>query len=268
MPDVDSMADRKRFVARHQIRTALQDMILNGERRPGVKLVQQQLAKRFGVAQGVVREALLELQAYGLVETIDNRGIFVSELSARKLLDSFDVREVHEGLAARLCCDRITRLQIRELTDMVQRIHQLATSDQPMEAASLDREFHHRLVHISGNSMLIRLADNYRLLGKVIQLTREPDAVRNEHLAILKAIEGGRSDETERLMRAHIQTAKLDLERQIARGEFVPRWLAGPVADETSQKHPKGKDSERKGRGRQWSGPLTKNPRSPADSGG
>ena len=82
-----------RMVARHEIRDSLQRMILDGEQQAGSKLVQQQLAKRFGVAQGVVREALLELQAYGLVETVDNRGVFVSELSGQKLLDAFDVRE-------------------------------------------------------------------------------------------------------------------------------------------------------------------------------
>jgi DNA-binding GntR family transcriptional regulator len=217
----------RRMVARHEIRDTLQQMILNGEQRAGSKLVQQQLAKQFGVAQGVVREALLELQAYGLVETVDNRGVFVSELSIQRLLDSFDVREIHEGLAARLCCDRVTRIEIRELVEMAQAIHALARQDKAMEAASLDREFHQRLVHVSGNSMLTRLADNYRLLGKVIQMTRDPDQVRDEHLAILTAIEEGRPDDAERLMRTHIRIAKRGLEEQIAQGKFAPRWLAG-----------------------------------------
>ena len=216
-----------RMVARHEIRDTLQQMILSGERQAGSKLVQQQLAKRFGVAQGVVREALLELQAYGLVETIDNRGVFVSELSNQKLLDSFDVREIHEGLAARLCCDRITRIEVRELAEVVQRIHALARQDKAMEAASLDREFHQRLTHISRNSMLIRLAENYRVLGKVIQMSRDPDAVRDEHLAILNAVEEGRPDDAERLMRTHIRIGKQALEEHIAQGKFVPRWLSG-----------------------------------------
>src|SRR5437667_6189130 len=99
----------RRLVSRHQVRDTLQRMILAGERPPGTKLVQQQLARSFGVAQGVVREALLELQAFGLVESIDNRGVYVSELSVKRLLDSFDVREIHEGLAARLCCEHLNR---------------------------------------------------------------------------------------------------------------------------------------------------------------
>jgi len=230
--------DHRRLVARHQIRDTLRDMILKGEPRPGAKLVQQRLAKRFGVAQGVVREALLELQAYGLVESVDNRGIFVSELNAQKLLDSFDVREVHEGLAVRLCCERITRPQIRDLVALVHEVHKLATAGEAMVAAALDREFHQHLVRISGNSMLIRLADNYRLLGKVIQLTRDPDAVRDEHLAVLKAIERGRQAEAERLMRGHIRTARRDLEQQIAQGGFVPRWVAAPPETKMQPREP------------------------------
>jgi DNA-binding GntR family transcriptional regulator len=217
----------RRLVSRHQVRDSLQTMILAGERPPGTKLVQQQLAKRFGVAQGVVREALLELQAYGLVETIDNRGIFVSEMSIKKLLDSFDVREVHEGLAARLCCERMNRKEIAELEEMAQEMHALANRGELMEMANLDREFHRRLVQASENSMLIRLADNYRLLGKVIQMSRDPDDVRAEHMAILDAIREGKPDDAERLMRSHIRTAKQRLEREIAEGRFAPKWLSG-----------------------------------------
>ncbi len=228
-------SDRRRLVARHRVRESLEKMILDGERPPGTKLVQQQLAKRFGVAQGVVREALLELQAFGLVETVDNRGIFVSGLSATQLLDSFEVREIHEGLAARLCCDRITRQKLRSLEELVDRIHAAAQEGNRMKSAELDRELHDRVVLCSGNTMLIRLAQNYRLLGKVVQLSRDPDTVRAEHRAILHAIGECRPDEAERLARLHIQIARRDVEQAISRGNFVPRWVAGNPLNEEIQ---------------------------------
>jgi len=82
-------------------------MILDGEHRPGASWFKQQLAKSFGVAQGVVREALLELKACGLVETVDNRGIFVTDLSiqrfARCVLTCGEMNE--GGWPARLCCE-------------------------------------------------------------------------------------------------------------------------------------------------------------------
>src|SRR3954451_6075161 len=101
--------------ARHRVREDVRRLILSGELRPGERLTQQQLAKRFGVAQSVVRESLLELQFSGLVETVDNLGIFVSDLDATSLLQAYQVREVLEGLAARQCCERASRADIKEL---------------------------------------------------------------------------------------------------------------------------------------------------------
>ena len=71
-------------LARHRVRDGIQRLILSGEYQPGQRLVQQELAGRFGVAQSVVRESLLELQFCGLVEAVDNLGMFVSGLGRRR----------------------------------------------------------------------------------------------------------------------------------------------------------------------------------------
>jgi len=215
----------RRPVTRHGVRERLQQMVLEGRWQPGTKLVQQQLARQFGVAQSVIREALLELQACGLVETIDNRGIFVSQLNAQRLIESFEVREVHEGLAAYLCCECINRTQLRDLFEMAEQICSLGNNGELEEMASLDRKFHNRLLHLSGNNMLIRLAENYRVLGKVIRVGRDPDAVRQEHLAILTAIEANHPREAEQLMREHIRAGRQAVQEQVKTGKFVPRWV-------------------------------------------
>src|SRR3954468_20847993 len=91
--------------ARSRVREDVRRLILSGELRPGTRLTQQQLAKRFGVAQSVIRESLLELQFSGLVESVDNLGIFVSDLDTDMLLQAYEVREMLEGVAARRCCE-------------------------------------------------------------------------------------------------------------------------------------------------------------------
>src|SRR3954464_4211648 len=95
--------------ARHRVREDVRRLILSGELKPGTRLTQQNLAKRFGVAQSVVRESLLELQFSGLVESVDNLGIFVSDLDINRLLQAYEVREMLEGLAARRCCESASR---------------------------------------------------------------------------------------------------------------------------------------------------------------
>src|SRR3954462_15330380 len=92
--------------ARGRVREDVRRMILTGELKPGSRLTQQHLAKKFGVAQSVVRESLLELQASGLVRSVDNLGIFVSDLDTNTLIHAYRVREMIEGLAARLSCER------------------------------------------------------------------------------------------------------------------------------------------------------------------
>src|SRR5215207_8319766 len=112
--------------ARGRVREDVRKLILSGELKPGTRLTQQHLAKKFGVAQSVVRESLLELQSSGLVRSVDNLGIFVSDLDTSSLIHAYHVREMLEGLAARLSCDRASRADVKAMYEMVDRIHELA----------------------------------------------------------------------------------------------------------------------------------------------
>ena len=71
----------------------------------------------------------------------------------------------------------------------------------------------------------MRLADNYRVLGKFVRANRDPQVVRDEHLAIIKSIERGRAAEAERLMREHVMAAKAAVEASLAKGVFEPQWV-------------------------------------------
>jgi DNA-binding GntR family transcriptional regulator len=211
--------------ARGRVREDIRRCILAGEFKPGERLTQQLLAKRFGVAQSVVRESLLELQLSGLVRSVDNLGIFVSELDPARLLDAYYVREIFEGLAARLCCERASRADLRELNEMAERIYQLGAAKKERERGSLDRQFHHRMIVISQNSVLAQLTEAYHVLGMVVQAMRPNDEIRAEHLAIVRAIEKNKLDEAERAARAHVAGTRKAIEAQIAQGKFEPRWV-------------------------------------------
>jgi DNA-binding GntR family transcriptional regulator len=207
------------------VRKEIEQKILEGSFQAGAKLIQQDLADEFGVSLSVVREALLELRATGLVETVDNRGAFVSSLTRQKIIEALEVRASLEGLAVQLCCDRATRADLRALGDMARRIFDLASRGQRDEAASLDREFHQRLIHLSRNSMLERLQDNYRMLGKVLRFDRDAADVRNEHLALLEAIGQNRPEEAERIVKNHILHQAKDRLEKATDSTFVPHWV-------------------------------------------
>ena len=211
--------------ARHRVRERLQHMIHSGQIKPGQKLVQRKLAAQFNVSKSLVREALLELRGLGMIDEIDKRGMFVGEQSRRRLIESYDVRAVLEGLAVRLCCDHITRAQVRELEAIAQRMYELGMEEKRDEAGRLDRELHLKLVEISGNRVLINLMAQDRFLGKVAWLKTDPALTREHHLVVLNAIAENRPDDAERILRDLIREGKRRVEEFFASGEELPRWI-------------------------------------------
>ena len=218
-------------LARHRVRDQIQRAILIGDYPAGTRLTQIQLAKRFGVAQSVVRESLLELQFCGLVKSVDKLGVFVRELGARQLSEAFEIREMLEGLAARLCCERLSPAHLREMEAKAAEIHALGTAERWGEMGAADRAFHDQLVRLSQNDLLDRLTDSYRILGMAVQANRDIDEVRVDHMAIVRAIERQEPDGAERLARHHVRAARESVERQIEAGGFDPQWVVGEPPD-------------------------------------
>jgi DNA-binding GntR family transcriptional regulator len=212
-------------VARHHVREEIKRRILSGESKAGERLSQQSLAKELGVAQGTVRESLLELQWLGLVESVDHLGVFVGNLDVARICEAYQLREVLEGLAARLCCHHAGRGDINELRLMADNIYKLAKKNKTDEMASLDRSFHFHITELSRNSILLRLAETYRVLGMTVRASREPKLIHEEHLRIVEAIEHNFADEAERLARHHVAEAIRTIEQQAAQGKFVPKWV-------------------------------------------
>jgi DNA-binding GntR family transcriptional regulator len=211
-------------VARHDIREEIQRRILSGETKPGERLSQQSLAKELGVAQGTVRESLLELQWLGLVESIDRLGVFVDKLDVPRICEAYQLREVLEGLAARLACGHAGRADITELRSMADEIYRRAQSDDS-ETASIDRHFHVRVIELARNNTLMRLSQTYRALGMTVRAFREPSIIHAEHLRIVEAIEHNFGDEAERQARSHVVGAREMIESLARQGRFIPEWV-------------------------------------------
>ncbi len=132
----------------------LERMVLGGEIGPGVRLNENQLAARFGVSRGPIREAVRALEGAGLVESVPNRGVFVRRLSVREVRELYDVRAALFGLAGRLMAERATRDEIDRLRGLIQAMES-ATETRNFEAYyPLNLEFHGAIVDGSGNQTL------------------------------------------------------------------------------------------------------------------
>ena len=98
-----------------EIARRIDALILKGVLRPGEKLRQEAIARRFGVSRTPVRAALLVLEAQGLLTVERGRGARVRRVTRTECSESYLVRAELEGLAARLAAERVTRQQLEQL---------------------------------------------------------------------------------------------------------------------------------------------------------
>ena len=104
-----SAANRKARVAaplRHQVSEWLREDIVSGQFAAGERLVERDLCERYEVSRTVVREALRQLEASGLVTTVANKGPEVARVTRADVVAVYEVRAVLEGLAGRLFAER------------------------------------------------------------------------------------------------------------------------------------------------------------------
>lgn len=219
-------ARKPRKVARHRLREALIKLITSGTFAPGQKLVQLKLAGEFGVSLSLLREALLDLQAYGLVETDDNRGFFVRQFDDKTLLDLCDVREALEGMAARIACSKITPDQIAELRDMIDELCEAEEAGKHDQRAEIDRQFHDRINAVSCNQAILSISRQCALFGKIIYTEASVVHLRNIHTVLVDAIAENRPDEAEQRAREHVQDAKKRIVESLKNGGKGLYWLA------------------------------------------
>ena len=183
---------------------SIQQKILSGELQAGDPLRQIQLSEEYGTAQTVIRESLFILEQQGLVSVIKNQGAFVRELGKKELLEAYQVREVLEGLAARLCCHTASRADIEWLEDIVQRIYEANGKLSRSERSDLEYQFHQKMLELSRNETLIRQSMGYRFVGNRVATDRNAEELLKEHSDIVRAIAENKPDEAEKLARVHV----------------------------------------------------------------
>ena len=133
---------------------ALKEAIVSGKLRPGDPLVEVRLAKRFGVGQGLVREALIELEHQGFVDRSPFAWTQVSTLADEDARDIFDIRIEIEPLAFDLAARRASQEQISELWALVEKSRQGAELGDLDVAFESHLEYRRQVWDLSGNRFL------------------------------------------------------------------------------------------------------------------
>ena len=181
----------------------------NGTYRPGDRLVESELAERFGVSRTPVREALQRLETQSMLAR-DGRSLVVATLDHNQLAELYTVRTELEALAARLAARHATREETRVLGRMVD--EDRAVIDDPQALSRANRRFHHQIHLASHNRYLVQQLDIvHRTMALMARtsLAAEGRGLRSlsEHREIVEAIASGDADAAEKALRHHISTA-------------------------------------------------------------
>jgi len=212
-----------------RVMEAIQAAIVKGDLVPGAKLREPELARRYGISRGPLREAIRRLEARRLVQVAPHTGARVTRLTAEQLVDIYEAREALEGMACRLCAERVR-------ADEIDRLRRLLDA----HAASIDRtegrhyfqpegehDFHYRIALASGNEIITKILceDLYHLMRmyryKFSLLRDRPRTALEEHARILDAIAQGDGELADILMRRHIATSRRAIEA-LAESETEP----------------------------------------------
>ncbi len=180
-----------------------------GVYKPGDRLVESDLADRFGVSRTPIREALQRLETQSLL-TRDGRSLIVSSLDHSQMAELYIVRAELEGLAANLAAKHATSEEIKVLQDMVESDRKIISD--PSSLARSNRRFHKQIHLASHNRFLIKQLDLvHRSMALMATTSLAADGrgavAVEEHQAIVTAIANGDSAEASEKLRDHISVA-------------------------------------------------------------
>ena len=204
-----------------QVCERIRASILQGELKPGSKLTEQDLAAQYDVSRTPVREAIRQLEVERLVTRTPFVGVTVRQLAPEEVVELLDIREVLEGLVARLATRHMDAAHLQRLKRSLQQL--TASARKGEVAAYLDHalEFRRVLVECCRSETLseyvLALENRLRLVGnRTAILPGRMEAAVKEHELLLKAIVAGDEAKAEALNRARIQHIRDALVRSIS----------------------------------------------------
>lgn len=184
----------------------LRDDILAGRLQPGTRLVEESIAKQFGVSRIPVREALTRLQSEGFVNIVRHRGASVSTTLIQDGREMLQIRRGLETLAAQLAA-------ANRGGDVADELTQIAAGEDPHRTP-----FHELVAAAAGNR---QLAEMLASVNRRVNwgLGHNPEASEGDHRILAMAIVNGSVMQAGYLMDEHLQrderyfTEKFDAEK-------------------------------------------------------
>ncbi|KPC50132.1 GntR family transcriptional regulator [Amantichitinum ursilacus] len=204
----------------NRVYAAIKTDIMEFRLLPGDRFTESEVAERLSASRTPVREALYRLQAEHFVEVQFRNGWQVRPFDFDYFEDLYDVRIILELAAVRRLCERVTDAPVPEL-EALKAIWLVPVGERITDGVIVsghDENFHSALVAATGNGEMARI---HREVTEKIRPIRRLDFTKpyrvdttyHEHGAILRAIVQRRSDEAQRMLKAHIDESKAEVRK-------------------------------------------------------
>ncbi|MFF3335865.1 GntR family transcriptional regulator [Streptomyces sp. NPDC002888] len=191
---------------RERVLETLRQDIIAGRMGPGDRLVERELAERFGVSRVPVREAIRALVAEGFVLFETPRRTVVRRLTPTDVKELFELREALEVYAAGLAASRATPQALTELRELLESAASATAVGDAEAITDVNTRFHDRILALAGNNLLISVMEPVD--GRLRWLTRQNEEwpqLLTEHRDLYDAIASGDPERARAHALAHVQ---------------------------------------------------------------
>jgi len=192
-----------------QVYDRLREAIIDGSLAPNTRLVESELARQYQISQAPVRDAIRRLAHEGLVTYVQRRGSYVAEISVEEASRARELREVLEGIAARLVAASWSDEIAEGLNEELERMRAAARSGNQAKLRQADLAFHRRICVLSGDTLLQRLWGVLEPSLNALQVVGDPfykgdlHELAEWHAGLISVLASGDPARAEATMRSH-----------------------------------------------------------------
>jgi DNA-binding GntR family transcriptional regulator len=190
---------------------AMRNAIVQGEYAPRQRLIEADLCERFSTSRFIVRSALQDLAAQGLVEFQRNRGARVREISLGEAIEITEVRQLLEGLQAARAAERVTRAEAAALRGIVKDMRAAVANSELLVYRDLNAYLHASVRDIAAHETSARLLrqlrdQTVRHQFSLALVPGRPAVSLPQHEAIVAAVTARDPAAARRAMHEHLQS--------------------------------------------------------------
>ncbi|MDO4287963.1 MAG: GntR family transcriptional regulator [Eubacterium sp.] len=194
----------------------IRNAIINGDLKPGQRLMEVQLAEQLGVSRTPVRESIRKLELEGLVKMVPRKGAYVTPMSIEDLKDMMEIRRALEALAAELAAKNANDADVKKLRESNKDFEEAACANDETGIINHDIAFHETIYEATGNKRLCQMINSLReqmqrVRVEYVHHVEDKRSLTGQHQRIIDNIEKHLPAEASAAAAEHIHLAELDM---------------------------------------------------------